>query len=82
MTVCETSTSQLSSVDKKKLSSKKSARRSEKQMYDYVVLLLEEGVLGMATQKYDDLMEVEYYLEGIQFTETFDQCEYTIVQHL
>lgn len=51
-------------------------------MYDYVVLLLEEGVLGMATQKYDDLMEVEYYLEGIQFTETFDQCEYTIVQHL
>lgn len=50
-------------------------------MYELIVLLLEEGVLGLA-REISDGIECTYYLEGISFTITCEPGEYHIIQEL
>lgn len=47
-------------------------------MYDFVVFLLEEGVLGLATEISDGI-ECIYYIDGVEFSDTFESGEFRIV---
>lgn len=47
-------------------------------MYDFVVFLLEEGVLGLATEISDGI-ECVYYIDGVEFSQTFDHSEFRIM---
>lgn len=44
-------------------------------MYDYVVFLLEEGVLGLA-HEISDGIECTYYIDGIEFSDTFEYGDF------
>jgi len=50
-------------------------------MYDYVVLLLEEGVLGLAKEISDGIHCV-YRIDGIEYSQTFEYNEYEVVVDL
>mgnify|MGYP006053739647 FL=1 len=82
MTSCETNTSQSSNDDKKSLSSRNSGKKSGTKVLDLVVLLLEEGVLGLAREIHDGYIEVEYYIEKIPFSGFFDPTDYEIVTRI
>ena len=51
-------------------------------MLDLVVLLLEEGVLGLAREIHDGYIEAEYYIEKIPFSGFFDPTDYEIVTRI
>jgi hypothetical protein len=50
-------------------------------MYDMVIYLLEEGVLGLA-KEINDGVQCEYWIDGVSYSETFETNEYTLVLDL
>lgn len=46
-------------------------------MYDFVVYLLEEGVLGLA-QEISDGVLCDFFIDGVQYAQTFTPDEYII----
>lgn len=47
-------------------------------MFDFVVLLHEEGVLGLAKEIADGIL-CEYHIDGIQYENTFELDEYSVI---
>lgn len=45
---------------------------------DYVVLLREEGVFGLAT-RISDGISCTYYCEGVEYVDTFTEGEYLVL---
>lgn len=50
-------------------------------MYDYVVFLLEEGVLGLA-KEISDGIKCDYYIEGISMSDCFSFGDYEVIVYL
>lgn len=49
---------------------------------DYVVLLYDQGVYGLAETYNEDFMRVVYILENLEFEEMLEPDEYEIIGYL